>query len=257
MHYKFESWDHKHTTDIVNPKIYTLLTFIFVIFVVTSEEMELPRFFLYILYLVVFAMCACKSMWVFIYSLIYLLPFMIFIVVMFGPYLFKINCLMESGFSKFCVDSNVANRLFKIAMKVSLAVIATTIYVKALTKSAILESLKWIGMPKIVVYIISITLLYSEVFTREIKKMLMAMHLRLFPKVSYITQWKMIAFKVETLFLRSYKKITMLIHNLKLRGYTGTLYSFNITPVKTTDFLFFLVMCVIVTFIKLLSIAYF
>ncbi len=258
MHQRFEITEQQSSANyIVNPKIHLLLTFIFIIYIVTSERIELPKFFLYLLYLVIFAICCNSSLRVFLSSLLYILPFIIFLIIMFAPYLFKINCFDGWGFIKLCLDKNVVIRLVLVAMKMSLAMMAITIYVKAFSKSSILESLKWIGMPDILISMINITLLYTEMLKREVKKMVIAMRLRIFGGVSYITQWKMIAFKIGTLFLRSYKKITTLIYSLKLRGFTGTLATYESAPLIFSDLLFFIVMSGIITFIKLLSITYF
>ncbi|MFN7181539.1 MAG: energy-coupling factor transporter transmembrane component T family protein [Planctomycetota bacterium] len=254
MHRQFEVDKSEVGGTIVNPKICLLLTIIFITFVVTSKQIELPKFVLYIFYLLILNFCTCQSLKAFVSSFVYILPFLIFLFIMFVPYLF---CKGETFFITICKEKTAFSRMLQTAMKMSLSITAMTIYIKGFNKSTIVESLKWLGLPRVISSIITIALLYVESFILKIKKMLIAMRFRIFCRISYFACWKLIASKIGMLFLHSYKRLIMLHHSLRLRGYTGTLPSFDSAPLEIPDFLFFVIMVTLIITIKFLSIVYF
>lgn len=266
MHRKFELPEldidnignrYNRFSDLINGRIWTLLVMLFIVLVVTSRDIGIVKFSVYCIYLLIFTLCISSNLKIILNAIFFILPAIVFLTVMYMPYLVKLNCSENRILFGTCIDMVVGSRLLQTVGKVFLCIFSLVVYTSSLTKTRIIESLQWLGVPKIITKIISITLMYFEVLKGELERMKVAMKLRLFSKQGFWIYWKLITFCIGTLFLHSYRKITYLYYSLRLRGYDGTMRDYNIMPISINDFAFFVVMVSILLLIKVSSVVYY
>lgn len=243
--------------EMINSKIWTLLLLIFIAFVLTTRNIELTKFLIYCLYLLIFTLCIAPDLKIIFYAISFTIPFIGFLVIMFIPHLVNLHCVENCLIFNIDIDKNSGKHLLQVAYKVFLCTFNLLVYVNSLPRTRIIESLQWLGIPKIITQIMSITMVYFDIFMKELSKMKMAMKLRLFQKGTFLLYWKLLASSIGILFIRSYRKITSLYYSLKLRGYKGRIYIYNSMPLNTGDLVFFCVMVAMLSFIKASVIVYY
>ncbi len=263
MHRRFElpqpevDGTYNKFTDLINGKIWTLLVMLFVVFVITSKNISVVKFGMYFLYLLIFTLCISSNLKIIFRAVFFILPVIMFLAVMFIPYYVRLNCNESHLLDDICIHKVTGEHFLQIVMKVFLSTFSLVIYVNSLTKASIIESLQWLGVPKIVTKITAVTLLYFEILKWEVERIKLAMKFRLFSKKGFLVYWKLITFCIGMLFLHSYKRITYLYYSLKLRGYDGIIYDYSRMPISIIDFLFFSVMSCILFLIKVSSVVYY
>jgi cobalt/nickel transport system permease protein len=241
--------------NVIHPSVWLIIVVVFVISVVTTSELQLPKFFLYFLFIVVYASCLSLSFSFVLKATLASFPMIIFILLMFSPYLFNFSCFFSSFSFYQCLNFKVFMRVVNVILKVILCMTITIIFTKALKKSQILKALAGISLPTILVKIMSVVLLYFEVLISLLSRMRQALKLRLFRKVSVTSYWKLLAFIIAKLFVRSYYKVEVVHWSLKLRGY-GKKVKESILSFALPDLAFLLVFIAIIFALKIVSFVY-
>lgn len=244
-------------SDLINGRVWTLLVLLFVGLVVSSKSMGVVKFLMYCIYLLIFTFCISSDLKIIIKSIFFILPLVGFLTIMFLPYFVRMDCNSEKLLLNLCINKEVGKHFLEVIGRVFLCTFNLVVYVKSLTKTKVIEALQWMGIPRSVTKIISITLVYFDILVKELGKIKIAIRLRLFSERSLLVYWKLITFSIGMLFLRSYRKIIYLYSSLRLRGYRGVIYEYKSTPLSVGDFVFFIVMVSLLLLIKISLIVYY
>lgn len=217
---------------IESPLLKFLFTILFIISVITTNNLELYKLFFNFILIFILISTYKISFKKFIKKFLTLIPFIIF---------FSITSLFTKNFLNFT----------SIVSKSILSLLAIIFLIETTNFINLIQSLKILRVPNEILNTINLIYRYFFVLLEEIKRMEIARDLRYFG--GYIKrQIKVYSNIIGVLFLRSVEKSERVYNAMKLRGYNGEINYLISYEVKIKEVIFLSLIILILILIKII-----